>query len=247
MPVKTGRRSLETYAAAAAVAQDGGALVSLERFDGRCIPMMPLESFPALVTEAFDLLPVEAANVLPGLNRQCGVGLAIEAAIRRQTGSAPVHKDEIIAVLEGFADGGFDTLPSDQIDRIWLASTSELRAAMTLLRWTAVLYHGVAPQQLGVPGTHELSRIVAAHAARLAARAEAVLDSTAMRARIDRIAGALGRQDPATAEELNVLTADIPRTPGFSGLDWPWLAQRIEASRFDGSRQPDCAASSTLQ
>jgi len=242
MSVPSSTQSLEPVAVAAAVAQDGGTPVSLEVHGDRCIPMMPLQSWPGLVTVAFEHLPVETANILPGLNRQCGRDLAIEAARRRQMGKDPLDTCEAMAVQESLADAGFDAFPADRIDRLWLTATSELSAAMMLLRWTAVLYRDVAVTELGRPETRELSGIVAEYAGCLSAQAEALLDSAAMRARIDRIADALRRGQPVAAEALSALTADIPRTAGFSDLAWPWLAQRLAASRSGAPAQPSCPA-----
>jgi hypothetical protein len=143
-----------------------------------------------------------------------------------------------MAVQEGLADAGFDTLSTDRIDRLWLTATSELRAAMMLLRWTAVLYRDVAAAELGRPDMRELSVIVAKHANCLWVQAEALLDSDAMRARIERIAEALRRGKPVSAEALTALTADIPRTVGVSDLSWPWLAQRLAACGSASPGQP---------
>jgi hypothetical protein len=244
MSVPPSKPSLEIVAVAAAVAQDAGTAVSVEVHGGHRTPMMQLQSFPGLVTEVYGLLPVETANILPALNRQCGHDLAIELAKRRQAGRGPLDRREAMAVQEGLADAGFDTLSTDRIDRLWLTATSELRAAMMLLRWTAVLYRDVAAAELGRPDMRELSVIVAKHANCLWVQAEALLDSDAMRARIDRIAGALHQGKPVSAEALTALTADIPRTVGFSDLPWPWLDQRLGACRSASPGPPGCPESS---
>jgi hypothetical protein len=245
MSVPPSKPSLEIVAVAAAVAQDAGAAVSVEVHGGHCTPMMPLQSFPGLVTEVYGLLPVETANnILPGLNRQCGHDLTIEVARRRRAGKGPLDRREPMAVQEGLADAGFDAFPADRIDRLWLTATSELRAAMMLLRWTAVLYRDVAAAELGRPDMRELSVIVAKHANCLWVQAEALLDSDAMRARIERIAEALRRGKPVSAEALTALTADIPRTVGVSDLSWPWLAQRLAACGSASPGPPGCPESS---